>query len=266
MASPAEHWASSLASWALPEHIVANAPESPWVHDVSTFVVDDTLDRDAVSARVAREVLPPAGGTVLDVGCGGGRSSLVLVPPATELIGVDQHGAMLDAFVAAATAAGVARRTVMGSWPEVATDTPVADVVVCNNVAYNVADVVPFVLALTDHARLAVVMELPVRHPLSGWNDAWRHFWDIDRPESPTDTDLVAVVQELGLEPEVWHSARPPVSRHASDPATLVPAARRRLCLPADRDGEIAEYLAAHPVEWITTVATLRWPGDGPPN
>jgi SAM-dependent methyltransferase len=255
-------WAEQLAGWAIPEHIVARAPESPWAHDPESFAVDDTLDRDAQSARAAREVLPPVGGTVLDVGCGGGRASLALVPPATEIIGTDQSPAMLDLFVEACTAAGVARRTLLGRWPDIADQAPVADVVVCHHVLYNVADIEACVVALTSRARLAVVVEIPTRHPQSGWNDAWRHFWGIERPMGPTDADAVAVLVELGLHPEVWHGPRPPLSRHAGDPARVVLSARRRLCLPPERDEELAAYLAEHPPAWVDTVATIRWPGE----
>ena len=258
-------WAEQLAGWAIPAAVLAQAPSSPWVHDVATFAVDDTVDRDTASARAARDVLPPVGGTVLDVGCGGGRSSLPLVPPATELVGVDQDPRMLGAFDDAARRAGVARRTILGRWPDVAPVAPAADVVVCHHVLYNVADVVPFVLALTEHARLAVVVEIPTRHPMSAWSDAWRHFWGVLRPSGPTDDDLVAVLRELDLDPEVWRGPRPSLSRHSSDPASLVPAARRRLCLSPDRDAELALYLAAHPPRWADTVATIRWPGAADP-
>lgn len=261
----AERWADQLAAWALPPHVLAQAPESPWAHQVAAFAADDTLERDTLANRWARDVLPPVGGTVLDVGCGGGRSSLGLVPPATELIGVDESGAMLDQFVAAALAAGVARRTVHGRWPDVAPGTPVADVVVCHHVLYNVADVAPFLLALTDHARLAVVVEVPVRHPMSAWSPAFEHFWGIGRPEGPTADDLLAVVRELGLDPEVATAPRRPLSRHAADPAHLVPTARRRLCLAPDRDDEIAAWLETHEPAWPTEVAVLRWPGTAEP-
>jgi SAM-dependent methyltransferase len=261
----AAYWAASLADWALPAAVVDQAPVPPWAHDVATFSVDETLDRDTTSTRWAREVLPPTSGTVLDVGCGGGRSSLALVPPASELIGVDQSEAMLSAFTEACARVGVARRTVQGTWPDVAEVTPVADVVVCHHVFYNVADLVPFVLALTDHARLAVVVELPPRHPQSALNDAWRHFWGIERPGRPTDDDAIAVLREIGLDPEVTRSPRGPLSKSTSDPGAAVVSARRRLCLTADRDDEIAEYLAAHPLAWMPEVTTLRWPGDGRP-
>lgn len=259
----ASRWSDQLLGWGLPEWVLEQAPESPWGHDARRFAVDDTVDRDSTSARWAREVLPPNGGTVLDIGCGGGRSSVALVPPANELIGVDRSGAMLDAFVDAATAVGVARRTVHGAWPDVAPQTPGADVAICHHVLYDVADVVPFVLALTDHARLAVVVEVPTAHPMSAWAPAWRHFWGIERPAGPTAGDLVAVLDELELEPEHITSSRGPVARFAADPAQLLATARRRLCLPADRDGELAEWLAANPIPWVDTVVTIRWPGAG---
>lgn len=258
----AERWSEQLAGWAVPTEVVGQAPESPWRHDVAAFVVDDQLDRDTTSSRWAQEVLPPVGGTVLDVGCGGGRASLPLVPPATELIGVDRIGAMLDAFVEAATAVGVARRTVHGAWPEVAAHTPIADVAICHHVVYDVGDLAPFLWALTDHARLAVVVELPVRHPMSAWSAGWRHFWDLERPDGPTYHDFVAVVRELGLDPEVAVGPRRARSRASADPARLLPTARRRLCLPPERDDELAAWLAEHPPHWVDEVATVRWAGE----
>lgn len=259
-----ERWARGLAGWGIPDDIVAQAPESPpespWFHDAARFAVDGTLARDGVSARWAREVLPPVGGTVLDVGCGGGRSSLPLVPPATELTGVDPSGAMLDQFVAACAAVGVARRTVHGAWPEVAPHVPVADIVVCHHVLYGVSDVVPFLVALTEHARLAVVVEIPTVHPMSAWSEAWVHFWGVARPDGPTDLDLVAVLRELGHDPEQTRWRRPPPPQ-----GDLVVTARRRLCLPAERDAELAVWLAGHPPRFVQELATIRWPGTAEP-
>ncbi|NNE10700.1 MAG: methyltransferase domain-containing protein [Ilumatobacter sp.] len=260
----AARWAELLAGWGIPEAIESEAPESPWFHDLDRFTVDETLDRGHTSARWAREVLPPVGGTVLDVGCGGGRSALALVPPATELIGVDPSGAMLDRFVDAASAVGVARRTVHGAWPDVADHTPVADVVVCHHVLFNVSDIVAFVLALTAHARLAVVVELPVAHPMSAWSEAWQHFWGLSRPDGPTADDVVAVLHELGLDPEVAVSPRSP--RPTDGAPVLVGSARRRLCLPAERDDELAAWLDQHPPAFVAEVATLRWPGAADPS
>ena len=258
----AVRWAESLERWAIPDEILAQAPVSPWQHDTAMFAVDDTLDRNAQAAEIARVVLPAAGGSVLDVGCGGGRAALSLVPPAELVIGVDQSPAMLAEFTRAAAAVGVSSTIVEGRWPDVAIDTPVADVVVCHHVAYNVADIEPFLLALTAHARLAVVLVLPPRHPLSAWNDVWRHFWGLERPTEPTADDLADVLAGLGLDPERWNVPRPPLARATADTASCVGSARRRLCLTEDRDDELDAYLDAHEPEWPATNVVFRWPGS----
>jgi SAM-dependent methyltransferase len=258
----AARWAEGLERWAIPDEILAQAPVSPWQHDTSMFAVDDTLDRNTPAAAIARAVLPASGGSVLDVGCGGGRAAMSLVPPAEQVIGVDQSPTMLAEFTRAAAVAGARSTTVEGHWPEVAIVTPVADVAVCHNVAYNVADIEPFLLALTAHARLAVVLVLPPRHPLSAWNDAWRHFWGLERPTEPTADDLAEVLAGLGLDPERWDVPRPPLARATADAATRVASARRRLCLATDRDDEIAAYLDAHEPRWSDTNVVFRWPGS----
>src|SRR6266508_869727 len=59
---------------------------------------------------------------------------------ADRLVAVDESAGMLEAFRAAAAAAGVAAETVQGHWPEVAARVAAADVVVCHDVLYNVQD------------------------------------------------------------------------------------------------------------------------------
>jgi len=258
----AARWAEQLARWAIPEQILAQAPVSPWQHDTAMFVVDDTLDRNTPAAEIARAVLPVGGGSVLDVGCGGGRAAMSLVPPAEQVIGVDQSPAMLAQFARAAAVAGARAVTIEGRWPDAAVVTPAADVVVCHHVAYNVADIEPFLLALTAHARLAVVLVLPPRHPLSAWNDAWRHFWGLERPTAPTADDFAEVLAGLGIDAERWDVERPPLAGATADPDSRVRSARRRLCLTADRDDELAAYLDTHEPQWSDTNVVFRWPGS----
>jgi len=185
-----------------------------------------------------------------------------LVPPAERVIGVDQDAAMLAAFTSAASVAGAASMTIQGVWPDVVDHTPIADVVVCHHVAYNVADIEPFVSALTARARLAVVLVIPTRHPMAAWNNAWRRFWDLERPEGPTSDDFGAVLAELGLDAERWEMPRPPLARHSADPAIRVPSALRRLCLGDERADEVAAFLELHEPDWPTVHSVFRWPGD----
>ncbi|MDP9241458.1 MAG: SAM-dependent methyltransferase, partial [Actinomycetota bacterium] len=89
--SAADQWRDELASWAIPDEILAAASESPWGFPVELFRVADAVEPsmpDTPSRRRALEALP-AGGSVLDVGCGGGAASLALAPPAGRLVGVD---------------------------------------------------------------------------------------------------------------------------------------------------------------------------------
>lgn len=185
-----------------------------------------------------------------------------LVPPAERVIGVDQNPAMLAAFTAAAAAAGARSMTIEGTWPDVVADTPIGDVVICHHVAYNVADIEPFIGALTARARLAVVVVLPIVHPMTAWNNAWRRFWDLERPHGPTSDDFAAVLVELGIDAERWEMPRPALSRHATDPAVRVRSTLRRLCLDEDRSDDVADFLALHEPDWPSVYSVFRWPGD----
>jgi hypothetical protein len=180
------------------------------------------------------------------------------VPPATALAGVDEQQAMLDQFVEAAARVGIAATTHRGRWPDVAPSVPAADVVVCHHVVFNVADIEPFLVALTDRARRAVVVELPSRHPTSNMNPLWERFWSLPRPTEPSADLFVEVVRSLGWQPEVaWVDRMPRLAAHQAD-AEYVAFARRRLCLPASRDAEVAAALAELSVA-PQRVVTVSW-------
>lgn len=262
------HWKEQLASWAIPERILARAEVPPWSHDPATFAVDDSLDPNDPVHEMARELLPLSGGSVLDVGCGGGRSSIPLVPRAASIVAIDESPAMLARFAQAAHDVGVRHTEVQGRFPDVvrraeASGHPLdpCDVVVCHHVLFNVADLEPFVVSLTAMARLGVVVVIPRRHPLTAWNPAWKHFWNLERPNGPTSDDAVAVVRALGFDPEVVVVPRPALARHAQDPQSLASSACRRLCLSSDREAEVAQWLAANPPEFMREVVVVRWPG-----
>jgi SAM-dependent methyltransferase len=268
---PLRRWRAELEGWAIPEEILARAPESPWGFPVGLFrarAVQARAQRPSPSSQTALRLLPP-GGTVLDVGAGGGAASLPLAGRAGRIVAVDESPAMLEAFRAAARDAGVAAETVEGRWPDVAGEVRPADVVVCQDVLYNVPDLAPFALALTSHARTRVVVELTVRHPLSSLAPLWRRFHGLERPQGPSADDAEAALRALGLrvDRQDWTVRYPGSFERFED---LVAFTRRRLCLPAERDPEIAEALAPLSVRDEAgyrmapaerAVVTLSWPG-----
>lgn len=264
-------WREDLAAWAIPERITSAVDESPWPLPAEVFA--RRADRAATapagpSFEEAWAALDPLG-SVLDVGAGVGAASLPLLPRCTTLTAVDADERMLTLFAERAEAAGHHASCVAGRWPEVAPLVPVADVVTCHHVFYNVPDLDDVVRALTDHARRRVVAEVSTAHPLTSLNPLWLRFHGLVRPQRPTGADIVAILQALGLRVSVrqWRSTGGP---DYGSFAELTDVTRRRLCLPPSRTGEVAEALAdlgaadghpADPGSFGRDVLTISWDG-----
>ncbi len=242
-------WAELQAGRGIPPEILARVDWDPWHHSPMWFappaVPVDTPSRAAALALLAEP------GTVLDVGCGGGDAAFALAERATAVIGVDRQQDMLDVFTATAGERALAARAVRGVWPDVASEVGRADVAVSHHVLHNVVDLPPFLRALTAAARRGVVVEMFGEHPMAWLDPLWERFHGLHRPPPATTDDAVAVLRELGVEPEVtgWERTNPP----RQDPVWVT----RRLCLPPERVPEIAAALddLARP----RTVATLVW-------
>ena len=257
-----ERWRSDLESWAIPTEILAATPESPWVLPRQLFIRRAEHRSEASagpSYQRAWEALANPG-SVLDVGAGAGAACLPLVPRATAMTAVDSDRDLLSVLVDNADRLGKAVLPVCGRWPDVAGEVEPADVVTCHHVLYNVADLGPFVAALTSHARRLVVVELTARHPLTALNPLWERFHGLVRPNVPTACDALAVLEELGLAPghDVW--SRSGESDHGSF-EDLVEVTRRRLCMGPGRAGEVASALRELGAEG-DRAAELRSPGS----
>ena len=239
-----DKWRADLAAWAIPGHITAAVPDSPWVLPRQVFArrADRLMaEPSGPSYERAREALEPAG-TVLDIGSGAGAACLPLAPQATTVTAVDTDPDMLALLAERAAAAGLDLRTVHGSWPEVAEQAGPADVVTCHHVVYNVPDIWVFLEALTNHARRRVVVELSAAHPLTSLNPLWLRFHGLQRPDGPTAADLLAILAGAGLSAGHTEWNRPAEADYAGF-AELIDVTRRRLCLPADRASEVEAAL-----------------------
>jgi SAM-dependent methyltransferase len=199
----------------------------------------------------------PEGGTVLDIGCGGGIASFAITPPASHVVGVDHQREMLDMYEKNAKVRGLTSEVVEGFWPGVADQTPNADVVTVHHVMYNVGDVKPFIDALNSHARKRVVIELPIVHPMSSWSPGWKYFWNIVRPISPTADDLMNVLKEMGISAHKEEFKGEILLDKQLDEAADY--TRIRLCLPQERLEEVREFLAVNPSPTSRDLAVIWW-------
>ncbi|MGZ8631447.1 MAG: class I SAM-dependent methyltransferase [Actinomycetota bacterium] len=271
-----DEWAAALGAWAIPAEILEAAPEPPYGFPAELFVrrgeraIDDSLRSEPTPTTVRALEALGDGGSVLDVGVGGGATCLPLAERCTGLVAVDGQAHMLEATAGLAQGLGVPVTALQGRWPDVAPRTPQADVAVCGHVAYNAPDLGEFLQELSTHARRRVVLELTDRHPLSWMNDLWLRFHDVIRPDRPCTEDAEAISRALGF--DVRREGRVDTEDMAGsgferreDAVALV---RRRLCLTADRDDEIADTLGLrlgkHRGLWSAgppqqSVVTLWW-------
>jgi SAM-dependent methyltransferase len=267
-----DRWRSDLTAWAIPEHITAAVADSPWVLPRAVFA----RRADRVSAapsgpsfeRAFAALEPP--GSVLDVGSGAGAACLPLLPRCTELTAVDSEPDMLDLLAKRAAASEVPLRLVAGRWPDVAAQAGIADVVTCHHVTYNAPDIEPFIAALTAAARRIVVVEMTASHPLAMLNVLWLRFHGLVRPERPTADDVLAILAAMGISVDSQRWQRPG-GRDYESFSELIEVTRRRLCLPPDRAGEVADALTGlgvdpeRPIDLGSSgrdVVTMWWAGQ----
>lgn len=259
-ARPGDRWRKALAEREVPEAIRAGAPEPFTGLEPERFRWQP--DRDAAqpvrpSRRRALEALP-AGGSVIDVGCGGGASSLGLATRAGLIVGVDRMEAMLENFLASGLEEGVEVRAVQGAWPDVADQVEPADVVVSHNAIYGVAEIEDFFAALTTHARNRVVLEVATHQPQAHLGPLWEAFHGIDRPVHRVADMAYEVAADLGLDVRREEAMADWRDQPVTDES--VAFARRRLYVGPERNGEIEEFLRNRAPRQREVVA-LWWPG-----
>lgn len=261
MDDAADRWAAGLRALAIPDELLAAAPSDPYAFPSGMFRVDPLAEpTDTPSRRAALDALPD-GGSVLDVGCGGGAGSLALRPQVGSIVGVDERPAALADLDEAASSVGLPVRTIQGTWPEVAPTAGQADVVVCHHVAYNVHDIVPFVRALDAAATRRVVVEVGASHPWEWFRPLWAPLTGWERPAAPTADDLEAVLEQLGIRPRLARWERP--SAFPTDPSELAESLTGRLCLPQERTTDVADAIERLDITPSTEAVTLSWSPAG---
>ena len=156
-------------------------------------------DEDPFFLRVRNAVTPE--NTLIDVGAGTGRHTLALAPHVRHVTAVDPSEAMLSFLQKDVTDAGFSNvDIVVGDW--IAAGVEPADFVICSHVLYPISDVVPFVRKLEQHARERVYVYLRA-DPLPTEMGLWREFYGVPLQDQPVHTDLLGVLAQLGVFPDV---------------------------------------------------------------
>ena len=187
-----------------------------------------TAERDPLFARLRRATGPRS--TVLDVGAGPGRFTLALAPRVERVVAVDSSAVMVDICTKRARRMKLRNvEGVVGVWPDV--DVRPASVTVCSYVLPLIADAKRFLAKLdacTTH-RAFVYLNGASLDMLT--DPLWRYFHDKPRRPGPTYLDAMAVLRELGIEPQVELVELKARGRHATLDAA-VKAYREQLLLP----------------------------------
>ncbi len=167
-------------------------------YGASTTVTDTA--RDPFLRRLRRVTHPSS--TAIDVGAGTGRFALPLAANVKQVTAVDPSPGMLDVLRREARRLGVRNVTsVQGSWEE--TRTAVADVVFSAFVLPLVPKARRFLAKLDAAAREHAFLYLGGYCGDAVLDPLWRHFHGAPRAPGPSYLDALAVLRELGIEPEV---------------------------------------------------------------
>lgn len=244
----AAFWRSQLENWAIPQELLDQADESPYGWPVELFKrwrATETSTAASPTTTLLRNLLPDDG-TLLDVGAGTGRASLPLAEEGYRVTAVEPDERMRAALQT--EAAGLDVGVVAAAWPGGADLVPTHDVALAANVVYDVADIAPFLLKLSERGRLAVVLELTEKHPWSMYADYYLRLHGLSRPDGPGVDDLVTVIEELGFRPNVerWEREGQVWFESWEEIEDLM---GRRLVVPGNRRHELRALLESDVVE-----------------
>lgn len=254
--SAATRWRDQLLQWTAPPPEVSDRP--PQVDTKPGTSTDGWrvhADRFRTLNQIVRgreepliRFLSPWLGpqvSVLDVGAGGGRFALPLAERVGQLTAVEPSEGMRTVLAEAMTERGLNVDLVPLRWPDAVDNVPTADLVICANVAYDVAELAPFVAALDRVARRRVAFFMTLSHPVGHIAQLWRQFRGWQVPTGPHYLDAAAVVYDLGIRPNITLVPVEPTMIF-TDWDTAVAGYRNRLgLLPnAERDAALRTALA----------------------
>ena len=164
------------------------------------FRADPRRTDDPILDRLRQKVTSAS--TVLDVGGGAGRLALPLALRCSHATVVEPSESMLKELRAGAEEASIDNLSIVhASWDEAQVDP--ADVVLCAHVVYGVAEIEPFIRKLDSHAGERVLILAFMKWPLSRLSPCWRAVHGDERIEMPALPELLSVLWEMNIYPDL---------------------------------------------------------------
>ena len=191
----------------------------------------DTIARDPFFSRLQREVTSQT--TVLDVGAGTGRFTVVLAPLVEHITAVEPNAAMLNYLRQDMSEQGLNNITIVQTTWEDAPGDLTADIVICSHVLYPIKDIVPFLAKLRDATRRTCYLYLRASHIDALTAHLWRHFHGDERCLPPGYIHALDVLFEMGIYADV-EIVKLPVSMRFPSLDIAVDEHLEQLILPTD--------------------------------
>ena len=186
----------------------SDRPTDPWTGEIARLFRFNPLRDLEPNLEVISSYIQPDD-VLIDVGGGAGRVSLPLALRCREAIVVDPSPGMGAEFDASRSEARISNaRRVEADW----LDAPgvSGDVVFSADVAYFVRDIVPFVEKLQDAARRRVMITLWSEAPPNSAATPFRLVYGEDQAPVPGFRQLMAVLWEMGILPDLRLLPEPP--------------------------------------------------------
>jgi SAM-dependent methyltransferase len=215
----------------------------------------DTVGRDPFFLRLSEKVNPNT--SVLDVGAGTGRFSLVLAPKVKHVIAVEPSAAMLDFLRQDAVEKDLRNVSyVQATWQE-ASDDLQADIVICSHVIYPIRDIEPFLLKLQKATLQSCYIYARATHIDALTADLWRHFHHDERCLPPGYIHVLDVLYEMGIFANVEIVSLPPSLRYPSLDVAVTEMTEQ---LILSGDEKTREELRALLADWLVEIDGMLVP------
>jgi SAM-dependent methyltransferase len=232
-----------------------------WSGLADSFRDDPRRTKDPI-VNLAREWLRPES-TVLDVGGGAGRYALPFALAARQVTVVEPSPAMVKALQDSAREAGIENVSAVEETWEEATVEP-HDVVFCANVVYGVEEIGPFLRKLDEAAKEIVAVVVFMKAPPGMLTPLWNAVHEEPRIDLPALPELLPVLWEMDLYPNVTMMPEPP-QRRAPNMDVALAMARSLLWIEAGSEKDARLREAAEKLADVTDEGvSLRRGGSRP--